>query len=235
MKILVCGKGGCGKSVVATLIAKALSKLGKRVLVVDMDESNFGIYRNFGVKQPRDFIKYLGGRRAVKKRLDSKIFKEIAIKDLPPDYVISKGNISIMAIGKIREFGEGCACPIGAVAREFLNALKLKENEYVIVDTDAGIEHFGRGVEAGCDVIVAVVEPSYESIQLTEKIVEMSKKIGKDVIVVANKVDNETSKLIKADAYIPFKKEIFHACLKGEEIPLINEISDVIKFIIRLS
>ena len=241
MKILICGKGGCGKSVIATLIAKALSKVGKRVLVVDIDESNFGIYRNFGVNQPKDFIEYLGGRKVVKEKLLKsmgsegkefvKAFERLSIDDLPKDYTVLKDNIIIMAIGKIREFGEGCACPIGAIAREFLEALRLKENEYVIVDTDAGIEHFGRGVEAGCDLIIAVTEPSYESIMLTDKIIEMSKKIGKKVIVIANKVDEETSKLIKADVYIPFKREIYLACLRGDEVPLIDEINDVIKLI----
>ena len=238
MKILVCGKGGCGKSVVAALIAKELANRGKNVLVVDTDESNFGIYRNFGVEQPKDFMEYLGGKDAVRRELVKsiqsgsgervRIFKEITIDEIPEDYVVSKGNIKIMAIGKIHDFGEGCACLMGAVAREFLEALKLRDNEFVVVDTDAGIEHFGRGVEAGCDLIVAVVEPSYESIQLTNKIVELANKIGKKTIVVANKVDDETSKLIKADAYLPFKKEIYIACLEGKELPEVDEIRGVV-------
>ena len=238
MKILVCGKGGCGKSVVAALIAKELANRGKRVLVVDTDESNFGIYRNFGVEQPKDFMEYLGGKDAVRRELiksiqsgsgeRTKMFKEITIDEIPEDYVVSKGNIKIMAIGKIRDFGEGCACPMGAVAREFLEALKLNDDEYVVVDTDAGIEHFGRGVEAGCDLIIAVVEPSYESIQLSNKIVELANKIGKKVVVLANKVDNETAKLIKADEYLPFKKEIYIACLEGKELPEVDEIRDVV-------
>lgn len=233
MKILVCGKGGCGKSVVSALIAKELAKRGKRVLVVDTDESNFGIYKNFGVEQPKDFMEYLGGKDAVREVLiksiqggsgeRTKMFKGITIDGIPDDYAVSKGNIKIMAIGKIHDFGEGCACPMGAVAREFLEALKLDENEYVVVDTDAGIEHFGRGVEAGCDVIVAVVEPSYESIQLTNKIVELASKLGKKAIVVANKVNEKTSEFIKADAYLPFKEEIFGACLRGSEIPHVPE------------
>ncbi len=238
MKILVCGKGGCGKSVVAALIAKELANKGMRVLVVDTDESNFGIYRNFGVVQPKDFMEYLGGKDAVRdvliKSIQSgsgervKMFKEITIDEIPEDYVVSKGNIKIMAIGKIHDFGEGCACPMGAVAREFLEALKLNDDEYIVVDTDAGIEHFGRGVEAGCDLIVAVVEPSYESIQLTNKIVELANKIGKKVVILANKVDDETMKLIKADAYLPFKKEIYIACLEGKELPEVDEIRDVV-------
>ncbi|RLI82803.1 ATP-binding protein [Archaeoglobales archaeon] len=238
MKILVCGKGGCGKSVVAALIAKELAKRGKRVLVIDTDESNFGIYRNFGVEQPKDFMEYLGGKEAVRRELIKSIqsgsgekvrmFKEITIDEIPEDYVVSKDNIKIMAIGKIHDFGEGCACPMGAVAREFLEALKLNEDEYVVVDTDAGIEHFGRGVEVGCDVIVAIVEPSYESIQLTNKIVELANKIGKRDVVLANKVDDETMKLIKADAYLPFKREIYVACLEGKELPEVDEIRDLV-------
>ncbi len=242
MKILVCGKGGCGKSVIATLIANELARRGKKVLVVDTDESNFGIYRNFGVEQPKDFMEHLGGKNAVRKKLINsiqsegnekvKMLEEITIDEIPKDYVVEKGNVKIMAIGKIHEFGEGCACPMGAVARDFLESIKLEKDEYVVVDTDAGIEHFGRGVEAGCDLIVAVVEPSYESIVLTSKIIELSKKIGKKVLVVANKVDDETAKMIKADAYLQFKREIYMACLKGKELPEIDEISDIVDLIV---
>ncbi|WP_202319305.1 ATP-binding protein [Archaeoglobus neptunius] len=68
MKILVCGKGACGKSVVVALIAKELAKEG-RVLVVDTDESNFGMYRNFGVEYPKDFMEFLGGKDVVRTKV----------------------------------------------------------------------------------------------------------------------------------------------------------------------
>ena len=81
------------------------------------------------------------------------------------------------------------------------------------MDTDAGIEHFGRGVEAGCDLIVAIVESSYESIQLTNKIVELTNKIGKKVMVFFSEQScDETAKLIKVDVYLPFRREIYIAC-----------------------
>lgn len=227
----------------ATLIAKELAKRGKKVLVVDTDESNFGIYRNFGIEQPKDFMEYLGGKDKVRERLlgftrggegeKLKLFEELSIEDLPKDYAVEKDGIKIMAIGKIHDFGEGCACPMGAVAREFLEALKLRENEVVVVDTDAGIEHFGRGVEAGCDVVVSVIEPSYESIMLSEKIAELSRKIGKRVVRLGNKVDESSKGIIKADTYLPFKKEIFEACLNGEEIPLVEEAKEIVDSILR--
>ena len=43
MKIAVCGKGGSGKSTVTALLAKELARKGKPVLVIDSDESNYGL------------------------------------------------------------------------------------------------------------------------------------------------------------------------------------------------
>jgi len=33
------------------------------------------------------------------------------------------------------------------ISRKFIEKLELKDQEVLIVDTEAGIEHFGRGVE----------------------------------------------------------------------------------------
>lgn len=240
VKILVCGKGGVGKSVVSALIAKELAKRGKKVLVVDTDESNFGIYKHFGVEQPKDFMDYLGGKNRVKSELQKsrnkgeefKLFDKLEIDNIPRDYVVDKDGIKIIAIGKIHDFGEGCACPMGAVAKEFLQALKLKDGEFVVVDTDAGIEHFGRGVEAGCDIVAVVVEPSYESIILSEKIAEMSRKIGKKVVKIGNKVDENLKEFVKADVYLPHIKEIQQACLLGKEIPFVDEAKEIVDVIL---
>ena len=62
MKITVCGKGGCGKSTVSALFAKEFERMGKTVLVADSDESNYGLHRQLGVKLPRDFTEYFGGK-----------------------------------------------------------------------------------------------------------------------------------------------------------------------------
>ncbi len=45
MKIIICGKGGSGKSTVAALLASAMHKRGKSIFLVDADESNFVLYR----------------------------------------------------------------------------------------------------------------------------------------------------------------------------------------------
>jgi len=161
-----------------------------------------------------------------------KILDEFSIKDIPQELVVGEDGIKLVAIGKIHSFGEGCACPMGALAREFLEKLKTN-GEHVIVDTDAGIEHFGRGVEAGCDKIVVVVDPSFESVQLSAKISEMCQKIGKPVFFILNRMDENSSELLelvdknKVIGVLPFDREVFKACLRGDEVPQIPEMEKI--------
>jgi CO dehydrogenase maturation factor len=226
MKVIIAGKGGCGKSTVSALLAKALARRGKRVLVIDTDESNFGLHSQLGLERPEDFMNYFGGKKVLFERVKT-LQERWELDKLPEEYLSEKGNIKLLAMGKIYDFGEGCSCPINALSSRFLEILKLKEDEFVIADTDAGIEHLGRGVEKGCDLILAVVEPSQESIRLAMKIAEMGTDIDKQVYYVLNKVNGETKRIISRSlptsrirAAIPGDDRIFKACLKGQELDL---------------
>jgi len=68
MKILICGKGGSGKSTISALMAKEIAKRENEVLVVDTDESNFGLYKQLGFLQPKDFMESLGGKKALSEK-----------------------------------------------------------------------------------------------------------------------------------------------------------------------
>ena len=239
MKILVCGKGGSGKSTIAALLAKCMARRGYRVLVVDSDESNYGLHRQLGLELPVYLMDYFGGKKemigkmmkAFPKGEKVKLFeKKWGLDDIPKDFLSQKGEISLLAIGKIQDFGEGCACPMGALSKMFLDNLEVKGKEAVIVDTEAGIEHFGRGVEQGCDTILAVLDPSYESLLLSKKIDEISSNIGKTIYFVLNKVDPESKASMleflgeeKVAAAVPNDKGIFRAGLVGEELDLCPE------------
>jgi len=239
MKVIVAGKGGCGKSTISTLLAKELAARGKRVLVIDTDESNFGLHSQLGMERPKDFMNYFGGKQVLFERV-KELRGDWRVDELPREYLAEKGNVKLLAMGKIYDFGEGCACPINALSSKFLEVLELEEGEFLIADTDAGIEHLGRGVERGCDLILAVVEPSQESIRLAEKIAEMAESIDKRVYYVLNKVDEETKETLsrslngsKVLAAIPKDERIFKACLKGEELNLeLKEIGRLADFIL---
>jgi len=236
MKMLVCGKGGCGKSTITTLLAKEIAGRGRKVLVIDTDESNIGLHNLLGIAKPNDFMNYFGGKKILIEK--TKTLKDTwKIDDLPRDYVSEKGNIKLLSMGKIYEFGEGCACPINVLSSRFLEVLELGNREFLIADTDAGIEHFGRGLERGVDILLAVVDPSQESILLARKISKLGDQVGKPVYCILNKVNHETQMFLseslgnaKIISAIPENKEIFISGLKGEELDLslegVNKIAD---------
>jgi CO dehydrogenase maturation factor len=240
MKILICGKGGCGKSTVAALLAKELAVRKSKVLVIDSDESNIGLHSRLGMQKPEDFMNYFGGKKLLFEKT-KELKGKWGINDLPRDYLTEKGNIQLLSMGKIYQFGEGCACPINALSSKFLEILDLGDEEFLIADTDAGIEHFGRGVEKGTDILFIVIDPSRESILLAEKVSELGRQVDKPVYYILNRItDQETEELLlnsidreKVIASIPENKEIFIAGLAGKEFNMdikgIREIADILE------
>ena len=237
-KISVCGKGGSGKSTVVALMAHSLRDRGYRVLVVDSDESNPGLYRVLGFdRRPKPLLELVGGKRKVFQTFSEEpgSFKsvltqeEIQVADIPDGYIVEKDSIGLVCIGKILQSLEGCACPMGALSREFLKRLSLQEDEVALVDMEAGIEHFGRGVETSVDSVLAVTEPSLDSLELAEKITTLATEVGIDSAwTILNKVtSNEiTSRLreelenrgIPVIGSIRYDPEVLQAGLDGRPI-----------------
>ncbi len=192
MKISVCGKGGSGKSTVTTLLAMQALEKKLSVLVVDADDSNSGLFRMLGFDYPPvSLMELAGGRAGIKRKMGSNTLltqEKIYIKDIPAEYIQCNDGLMHVRTGKILKALEGCACPMGALNREFLKKLHLDTREVAIVDMEAGVEHFGRGIDQAMDHILIVIEPSYESLSMAEKIIELSMGMKIDASVILNKM-----------------------------------------------
>jgi CO dehydrogenase maturation factor len=196
MKIAVCGKGGSGKSTVVTLLANEALARGYEVLVVDSDESNSGLYRMLGFDRlPVPLMELVGGKKSLKEKMGQPSVlsaSQIAIKDIPGPYLIKHNGLGLVAVGKILQSLEGCACPMGVLSREFLKKLTLQKDELAIVDMEAGVEHFGRGVETSIDSVLMVVEPPLESVEVAQKIYYLAQGLGiRNIWAVLNKVTSD--------------------------------------------
>lgn len=200
-KALVCGRGGSGKSTLVSLLAGRFAA-SSEVLVVDADESNLGLPGMLGLTEPgQTVMDWLGGKAAVREKLmavlrgggeDHALFDgTLTPRSIPDTCLSSNDRISLLRIGKIEHSMEGCACPMGFVARDFLNRLSADRDLWVLVDTEAGIEHFGRGVLEGVDVVLAVVDPSREAVALAEKASRLCREAGKPFLVALNKASGE--------------------------------------------
>lgn len=235
MKIAVCGKGGSGKSTVAALLASEAIARKRRVLVVDADESNSGLYRMLGFEEaPVPLMELVGGKQSLKQKMSQpSILAEdrIFLKDISAPYLARRDGLMLVSIGKILQSLEGCACPMGVLSREFLRKLTLETDEMAIVDMEAGVEHFGRGVETSIDAVLIVVEPPLESVDVGQKIHDLASGIGiKNRWAVLNNVPSKmiASKLaaelqrrhIEVAGCIYFSGHIFKSSLQGR--PLVN-------------
>jgi CO dehydrogenase maturation factor len=246
MKISVSGKGGSGKSTVTTLLALELRKRGYRPVVVDADESNSVIYRMLGLeKPPLPLVALAGGRQMVKQLMPpgykpAEVPREgihiltqarIRLAEIPRENIAVRDNLSLIVIGKITEALEGCACPMGVLGREFLGKLDLADNEVAITDMEAGIEHFGRGFESSLDRVLIIVEPSFESLSLAERIKGLSSAIGiSNVQAIINKVNSSAlarkleaelaSRQVSVIGSIPYDEQVFSADLEGRALDL---------------
>ncbi len=231
MKVAVCGKGGSGKSTMTVLLANEALQRGYKVLVVDSDESNAGLFGMLGFADPPlPLLDFVGGRAGLKQKMGQpNIFSlaQITPADIPDKYILTDNGLKMVAVGKILHALEGCACPMGALNREFLKKLTLAEKEVAIIDLEAGIEHFGRGIEKGLDSVLIVVEPPLESINVAHKVSELASDMGiGNIWAVLNKVPSEEiaarltdelqSRQIEVAGTLPFNEQIFAASLDGK-------------------
>jgi len=250
MKILICGKGGCGKSTVAALLATAMHKRGKGIFLVDADESNIGLYRMLGLAIPESLMDILGGKKGFREKtrasgmgLDGspQLFpKDLSIDELPDACIASSDGIRLMSVGKIHHFGEGCACPMGSLFRLLFSCLRFEQRDLVIVDTAAGVEHFGRSLDGLCDHVLCVVDPSFESIMMVKRVEAFAREAKLAVSVVLNRLTPEAEKELDTAldgvtiiGRLPDSRSIFLNNLKGNpldpEMPEIESVCDALE------
>jgi CO dehydrogenase maturation factor len=245
MKVIISGKGGSGKSTISALIARSLSTHGFNVLLVDADESNFGLQRLLGVDAPVHLMDSFGGKAHFKKNwmgaASEGLFQDhTRINDLPESCVSQSGDVKLLIIGKVHTHGEGCACPMGVLSKSVLAKLDVMENEVVVVDAEAGVEHFGRRVDGECDLILGIVDPSYESFMLAKKMEDMAHAAGCEIFFILNKTTPDILADMKNHiaaekiiAVIPHSNSVFMDSLKGnrleQELAEIDPICELIK------
>jgi len=104
---------------------------------------------------------------------------------------------------------------------------------------EAGVEHFGRGVETSVDRVLVIVEPSFESLELALKVKELAAGAGvSKTWAVLNKINSdEIATRLKKElgkrgmeviGIIPYSPQIFDACLEGHKLDA-NTASEEIK------
>ncbi len=78
--------------------------------------------------------------------------------------------------------------------------MRLSPDEVILLDTPAGMEHFGRAVAEGFSCALVVADPSYNALSVAKECSVLARQLGiRDTILVVNRIGRpaDTDKIRK--------------------------------------
>ena len=168
--IAVTGKGGTGKTMLATLMLKVLTEQGRgtRILVIDADSASSLPY-TLGIdvrKTVSDMRNELVGYQQAKKQLEDRPIREV-MRD-----VLEPGNgFDLLTMGRSEE--PGCYCAVNDLLKYAIDAL-IRDYDVVIIDGEAGPEQLNRRVLSNIDVLLVLSDGSLRSMKTAQSIIHVA-------------------------------------------------------------
>ena len=241
MKIAITGKGGVGKTLLASLLSRAFAESGYSVLAIDADPDT-NLAATLGFPHPEEITPISEMSALIEERTGARPGKAVTyfrlnpkVDDLPENYCQEYNGIRLMVMGRIKKGGSGCYCPENALLQALVTHLLLARDEVVILDMEAGIEHLGRATAKAVDKLIVVVEPSRRSVETAYKIDKLAQDIGlQNIAVVGNKVRNQSEREFLISSmpgfeflgFIPYDQAIVEADLHN--LPLVDASRQII-------
>jgi CO dehydrogenase maturation factor len=186
--IAVSGKGGTGKTTLAGMMIRFLLDKGKGpILAVDAD-SNSNLNEVLGV----EIRSTIGDAREVMKRdVPVGMTKDIWFEYKVQESLTEARGFDLIAMG--RPEGPGCYCAANTLARKCLDLL-TGNYQYIVIDNEAGMEHFSRLTTRDVDLLFIVSDPTRRGIltasRIRDLIHELDLRIVREVLVL-NRVQGE--------------------------------------------
>ncbi|MBI4830943.1 MAG: AAA family ATPase [Candidatus Lindowbacteria bacterium] len=194
--IAITGKGGTGKTVLATIMARILARdKGLKVLAIDAD-SAISLPHMLGAKVDKTVSdireEIIAAPDARKRLLDTHVSATIG------SIVKQEAGIHLLVMG--RPEGPGCFCAVNDLLRYGIEALS-REFEVTIVDGEAGPEQINRRVTESADTLIIVADSSTRSLHTADSIkhiAEAREQKPSRIGLVINRMRSETKAIMPA-------------------------------------
>jgi CO dehydrogenase maturation factor len=221
--IALSGKGGTGKTTVSSLLIRSFIAMGETpVLAVDADP-NANLHEALGV--------------TVRETMGS-MREEAFTRHIPPgmnrhDYLryrfrqalVESEGFDLIAMG--RPEGSGCYCFANDLLSECMGELE-RDYHFIVIDTEAGMEHIARGTIGKPDLLLIVSDPGARGLRTIARIREIATQLGLEegkIRVVFNRYRSGTAPIdigaIQPLAVIPDDPAVEQADLSATPVSLI--------------
>lgn len=189
--IALSGKGGTGKTTISSLLIRSLIGLGERpVLAVDADP-NANLHEALGVTVREE----LGSMReeAFSRRIPPGMNRHEYVKLRFRQVVVEAEGFDLVAMG--RPEGTGCYCFANDLLSECMQQLE-REYRFIVIDSEAGMEHISRGTIGRPDMLLIVSDPGARGLRTVARIREIATRLGLEperIFVIVNRFKSGTA------------------------------------------
>ena len=218
MNIAVAGKGGSGKTSLASLIIRyMLNNGGDPILAVDADP-NANLGDSLGLSPGKTVGSLIYDFQGDKIKIPPGMTKQNYLEYKLNGIVVESGKLDLVTMGR----GEGpeCYCYPNLVLKKFVDTL-ADNYAYMVMDNEAGMEHLSRRTTQNVDELFIISNHSVKGIRAAARIMELVsdlRLVVKRQSVIINfapakldpLVSGELSRLgIEPAAMIPKDEEIY--------------------------
>ncbi len=177
--IALAGKGGTGKTTIASLIIRYLIQHGMvPVLAIDAD-ANANLSESLGVEVRETVGQVLASFNESKLKIPSGLTKGAYLEMRLNDTVSESTNVDLISMG--RGEGTGCYCYPNTVLRKFIDQL-LPNYPFMVMDNEAGLEHLSRGTTEGINHLIVTADHSIKGVRTASRILELVKELNLNIL-----------------------------------------------------
>lgn len=239
--VAITGKGGTGKTTVASLVIDYLKAKKKgTILAIDADP-NSNLAQTLGIKVEEDIAGVIDKISKNPDSIQAGMSKNEYIEYRTQTAIAESDSLDILVMG--RPEGPGCYCYVNNLLRNLMGKF-IRDYDYVVIDNAAGMEHLSRRITPKADCLVLVSDETPVGIRAVERIYELAKElslsINKTVLFINRSnhtPDTKMLKDLKIDyiGVIPFDKELFALAVKDKAIINLSQKSEAKKAIWRIA